>query len=262
MPTRFSIFRKILADLGTPIRSDATVLDFGCGDGRLVKEAIQEGFDAYGCEQPISTGEVDVREPATMQEMAATGRIREIALNPYRLPFEDQSIDVVISDQVFEHVRNYAESLAELRRIMKLGAVFLHCFPSRYMPIEPHVFVPGATMIRTHWWLMLWALLGIRNEFQRGLRASEVAALNVEYLNAGTNYLRPAELKQQFSAQFSDVEFVERYFLRHSRRARILYVLRLGSVYGLFRQRLVHGRVAATSTGLEASGTEVERLSG
>jgi SAM-dependent methyltransferase len=247
MTARFPIFRKILADLGTPMRSGAVLLDFGCGDGHMVKHAIQEGFDAYGCDQPLDTGEVEVKEPGVRDEMRASGRVRDIALNPYRLPFKDQCIDILISDQVFEHVRNYAETLAELRRVMKPGAVFLHCFPSRYIPIEPHVFVPGATVIRTHWWFMLWALLGIRNEFQHGLGPAEVAARNAKYLNTGTNYLRPGDIKHQFRAQFSDVKFVEGYFLRHSRRARFLHAFGVGAVYGLFRYRFIYGRVGIES---------------
>jgi SAM-dependent methyltransferase len=247
MTARFSIFRKMLADLGTPMRSGAVVMDFGCGDGHMVKHAMQEGYDAYGCDQPLDTGEVEVKEASVLEEMRASGRVREIALNPYRLPFKDQSIDIAISDQVFEHVRNYPETLTELRRVMKPGAVFLHCFPSRYIPVEPHVFVPGATVIRAHWWFMLWALLGIRNEFQHGLGAAEVAARNAKYLNTGTNYLRPADIKRQFNAHFSDVRFVEGYFLRHARRARLLHAFGLGAVYGLLRYRFIHGRVRVES---------------
>jgi SAM-dependent methyltransferase len=249
MAARFPIFRKILADLGAPMRSGAVVLDFGCGDGQMVKHALQEGFDAYGCDQPLDTGEVEVKEPGVQQEMKASGRVRDIALSPYRLPFEDQFFDIVISDQVFEHVRNYPETVAELRRVMKPGSVFLHCFPSRYIPIEPHVFVPGATVIRAHWWLMLWALLGIRNEFQHGLGAAEVAARNARYLNTGTNYLRPSDIKRHFRAQFSDVTFVEGYFLRHSRRARFLHAFGVGPIYGLFRYRFIYGRVGTESAG-------------
>jgi 2-polyprenyl-3-methyl-5-hydroxy-6-metoxy-1,4-benzoquinol methylase len=247
MATRFSVYPKILADLRTPMRSGAVVMDFGCGDGHMVKHAIQMGFDAYGCDLPMDMG-VEVKDAAILAEMKASGRHREISLNPYRLPFEDQSIDVVVSDQVLEHVRNYAETLVELRRVMKPGAVFLHAFPSRYMLIEPHVYVPGGTVIRAHWWLMLWALIGIRNGFQRGLGASEVAARNAKYLHNCTNYLRPAELKQQFDAQFSDVKFVERLFLPYSERARFLHVLGLGAVYGLFWSRWVYGRVGIPRT--------------
>jgi 2-polyprenyl-3-methyl-5-hydroxy-6-metoxy-1,4-benzoquinol methylase len=48
--SRFNMFRQILADLGTPIRSNMQVFDFGCGKGDLVKAAVALGIDAYGCD--------------------------------------------------------------------------------------------------------------------------------------------------------------------------------------------------------------------
>ena len=40
----------------------------------------------------------------------------------YRLPFQDHSIDVAISSQVFEHVANYVTVFRELGRVLKPSA--------------------------------------------------------------------------------------------------------------------------------------------
>ena len=53
--TQFAKYRNVLADLGVPIRDAAVVMDFGCGDGQIVKEAMQEGFEAYGCDFPMES---------------------------------------------------------------------------------------------------------------------------------------------------------------------------------------------------------------
>jgi len=238
---RFNVFRQMLADLGTPIQSNMQVMDFGCGEGNLVKAALANGFDAYGCDI------YDVEYSCQWNSEWATagtkteGRLRRIRI-PYELPFDDSSIDVVISDQVFEHVQNYPEALAELRRVMRPGGVYLHSFPSRYLFIEPHIFVPLTTMFRPRWWLWLWAVLGVKNEYQKGLPVAEVVKRNAHFLSHGTNYLPPGEIKREFARYFGRVTFVERFFLRYSIRARALAgVPILPRLYGIFVGRFLHG---------------------
>ena len=238
---RFDLFRLMLAELGFTIQPNMKVLDFGAGEGKLVGFALAQGLDAYGCDlyniQYSYTLDCD---PITV-DLRDQGRLRPIC-TPYQLPFEDSSIDVVISDQVFEHVLNYPQAIEELRRVMRVGGVFLHTFPSRYRVIEAHIFVPLASMFRPRWWLWLWALLGVRNEFQHGLLASEVVEKNAHFLKYGTNYLPIREVKQQFTRCFSQVQFVERAFLPCSNRARALAKVWFGAaLYGLLFSRFLYG---------------------
>ena len=107
-------------------------------------------------------------------------------MQPYRLPFEDNRFDYVISSQVLEHVMDYDATFGEIRRVLKPGGISLHTFPSRYVLIEPHTFIPLASVIKSRSWLRLWALLGIRNDYQAGKSAREVAKLNHAYLHART----------------------------------------------------------------------------
>lgn len=233
---RFEVFERMLADLGTPIRPGMALLDFGCGQGRLAQAAVARGHDAYGCD--FAT---EIRGPG-----AHDPRIRPIE-EPYRLPFRDQSFDVVISDQVFEHVMDYPTAIAEIHRVMRPGAVFLHALPSRYMLVEGHLYIPLASFFRPKWWLWLWALLGVRNrEFQSGLPAREVVKQNAYFLARRTHYLPPADVKREFRRCFSRVEFVERFFLPYSIRPRFLLHVPFGpQLYGLLWGRFLHGIRAA-----------------
>src|SRR5579863_10445048 len=183
--TRFDVFCRMFADLGTPIRSEMKVVDFGCGTGELVKAALARGFDAYGCDLYDVKYSADW-ETGVEANLKERGRLRQIR-SPYELPFDDSSIDVVFSDQVFEHVLNYPETIAELLRIMRPGGFFLHAFPSRYRIIEGHIYVPMTSIFRPRWWLWLWAALGVRNESQTGLPAREVVRQNVHFLSHATN---------------------------------------------------------------------------
>lgn len=238
--SRFDVFRKILADLGTPLRPSMTLMDFGCGEGGLVQAALALGLDAYGCDF------YDVKYSCNWGDLGAQlrerNRLRPI-LQPYRLPFDDASMDVVISDQLFEHVLDYPQAIAELHRIMRPGAVFLHCFPSRYRWLEAHIFVPMASMFRPRWWLWLWAALGIRNPYQTGMSVAQIVEANAQFLEHGTLYLGPRRIKREFGRYFTCVEYVERYFLPYSRRLRALHYVPGGAAaYGLLFSRLLYGR--------------------
>ncbi len=53
---------------------------------------------------------------------------------PYRVPLRSDSVDVVISGQVFEHIPFFWASALEIARLLKPGGVFLMSVPSRGHP--------------------------------------------------------------------------------------------------------------------------------
>lgn len=236
MPSvRFSVYESVLRDLGAPMAG--RMLELGCGDGALVRSALERGIDAFGCDLEDNAF---LKTKSVFAEMKAKGRLVPIQPDPYRLPFEDNEFDVVLSDQVFEHVMDYPGTLAEVARVMKPGASCLHVFPSRYRLVEPHVMVPLATVIRGRWWLLLWANLGVRNEYQLGKTVAEVVNDNFEWLPTNTNYLPPRRIRVCFEKYFGRVEFAERHFLRYSRRAKILSVAPM--LYRTFFTRVIYAR--------------------
>jgi SAM-dependent methyltransferase len=240
--TRFDVFRRMFADLGTPLRPGMKVMDFGCGAGRLVHAALKQGFDAYGCDLYDVKYSSDWEGRGVVSDLKHEARLRKIE-QPYRLPFDDASMDAIISDQVLEHVQNYPEAVAEMHRILRPGGCFLHAFPSRYSPVEGHIFVPLASFFHPRWWLWLWAGLGVRNEFQRGLHAREVVKRNADFLRHGTNYLTTREIKREFARYFgSHVAFVEHAFLPYSNRPRFLAKVPGGpALYRLLSARILYG---------------------
>jgi ubiquinone/menaquinone biosynthesis C-methylase UbiE len=219
----------ILRDAGFAQSPSMKVLDLGCGNGSTVKEWSSLGMDAYGCDFAYKDGpDVDA--------LVKEGHITLIAGSPYRLPYPDAHFDIVVTNQVMEHVRNYPDTLAEMRRVLKPTGCCLHFFPARGMPLEPHVFVPFATVVRARPWLALWARLGVRKRGQKHLGWREVARKNYDYLTSSTNYLTGSELQHQFETHFRDVRYLERSFLKHSPNARGRRLFRLGSAFPvLFR---------------------------
>lgn len=185
---------------------DHRILDLGCGAGALVRDLRSQGYDAYGCDIAGSDAS-DFKE-----EQISASYLRAIAENPYRLPFENDRFDFVVSEQVLEHVLDYESVFNEMHRVLKEGGIGLHIFPARYVFIEPHVLVPLGTLIRHPTWLRLWATLGIRNRFQIGRSAKEVARMNRHYLITHTNYLPSREILRKAS-RFSTATFREDLFI-------------------------------------------------
>ncbi len=58
------------------------------------------------------------------------------AVDFHNLPYADNSFDVIVSDQVLEHLANPAIALAEAHRVLKPGGIAIHttCFMNYYHP--------------------------------------------------------------------------------------------------------------------------------
>ena len=106
-----------------------TVLDFGCGDGALVAGLRANGWTAFGCDFPGVVPEGD--------------GFRAIVPEPYTLPFEDGTFDLVVSTSVLEHAANKRECFEEIARVLRPGGYAMHLYPPKwYLPREPHILVP------------------------------------------------------------------------------------------------------------------------
>jgi SAM-dependent methyltransferase len=98
------------------------ILDYGSGQGRLIALGLQRDADIYGTDVPgIETSD------------------RVKLIEGGRIPFSDNSFDVVVSNQVFEHIPNPPPVLAEIHRVLKPGGMFLALFPDASVWFEGHV---------------------------------------------------------------------------------------------------------------------------
>ena len=171
----------ILAKCGVDIAKDARILDFGCGSGARVYSLLDQGWqNVLG---------YDVKDYLALREPADRARFFMAHEHTTRLPFSDHSFDLIISEQVFEHVQDQVLHWRELHRITRPGGCSIHVFPARYSPIEPHIYVPFGGFFGHRWWYWLWASMGVRNEYQAALSASEVADRNAFYFVESLRYV-------------------------------------------------------------------------
>ncbi len=240
---KLSLKLKIIKEFGFEINPQSVILDFGCGSGEYVKELREHGYEAFGCD--ISFKKKDNIDTFSMIK---NDIIKSINLKNYILPFKDNTFDLIISEQVFEHIRNYTVTISEISRLLKPNGVCLHIFPSIYKPIESHVLIPFSSVIKSYFWVHLWVLLGIRNKWQDCQTVKERSIRYYNYLKYKTNYLPKKQIEEKFRMFFKDVIFCEKIFLKYSRRGKHIYAIIkklpfISSMYSTFRSRVILTRL-------------------
>ena len=116
---------------------------------------LEMGLDAYGVD--IDPGPIE-NAYSVLKGRGEEPEKRLICIDAdYRTPFTDGFFNVIISDQVFEHVHDLEALAAELARIASISSVGLHNFPAKWRVTEPHLFIPFV-----HWlpknWIRYWYL--------------------------------------------------------------------------------------------------------
>lgn len=224
---------RLTAARGIALTRGMRVLDFGCGDGAHVYEWLDAGFDAHGFDIHRA---VRLRSPDDDRRFVTTGAAASDSSDmtvdaSFRLPYEDGTFDVVVSQAVLEHVAEPETVVRELSRVTRRPGIGVHTFPASYTWREPHVGVPLASFFRPRWWLRAWAELGVRNEFQRGQVASAVAEANARYLRTGAFYRPPSVWLRLCRAHFEAAAFDPTSWQYPARR---YAPLRLGPIAWLF----------------------------
>ncbi len=207
-----TFFQAAIQELGALEHPPLTkVLDIGTGSGRLVNRLAALGYDAYGC---------DVSDNWQEESSVDFRRFSQIALDPYRLPYEDSTFNVVISTSVLEHAQNKEALFLEVRRVLKPGGYSMHLFPSKwYLPVEPHIYVPLVNFFWPRcpkWWLALWALMGVRNEFEQGKSWRDVLECNWEYCRDGLSYWPNSAYQKLSMKVFGNCSVPMTFYINHS----------------------------------------------
>ena len=218
----------MLKDLGFSLKKGMRILDFGCGEGEMVRAFTSLGYDAYG---------IDIIDCPSLDP----AHFRKIGFDPYVLPYEDDYFDFIFSSSVFEHVQNTEEALREIYRVLKPSGATLHSFPSPYRFLEAHIFVPFGGVLQSDAWLKLWAFLGVRNPFQKGLPWKEVYERNKGYCRDGINYYRYREFRQIVLSVFGNIKVVTKAYFNNmpggaARIGRKFPIPAYGKLFFFFRE--------------------------
>lgn len=133
-----------LSDLQRDSDRPLRILDVGAGRGDLVAWLCSHGYEhSYGVEP-------NLQYVANSRSYFAAAGLGSDRIQSFRAdgsyPYEDSSFDIVLSNQVVEHVEDIYAFCAEVSRVTRQGGVGLHIFPAKWEPIEGHMHMPLA-----HW---------------------------------------------------------------------------------------------------------------
>jgi SAM-dependent methyltransferase len=120
-------------------RKTVRVIDVGCGRGDTVAWLCAQGWDAYGID--VSPDYIQRGREYLSREGADPARL-QLLNDDFTYPFPDGMFDVVLSDQVIEHVGDLELFASEVARISAPGASGMHIFPARWHPVETHLKSP------------------------------------------------------------------------------------------------------------------------
>jgi len=226
---------KICASKGIRIEKISTIIDFGCGDGERVYQLRDLGYDrTYGYNKSDYMGEV---APAKLRHPSDRQWFRYSSNGT--LPWMDNSVDLIISDQVFEHVRDQEMAFVEQYRVLKRGGTAVHIIPAKWRIIEPHIMVPlgGLNPFKERWWFYLWARLGVRNHWQKakGTSAEVVAAENAHYARTCLNYLSCRQYRRLLSRIGFSHTWEESLYMAQSSRPQIRALAKVPFAASLIR---------------------------
>lgn len=96
------------------------VLELGCHDGLFLEKLKNNGFEVEGIEFV----------PELVKKCREKGiRVKVHDLNK-KFPHKDESFDIIIALEVLEHLHNYEGCMAEIKRALKKGGMFIMSSPN------------------------------------------------------------------------------------------------------------------------------------
>lgn len=147
---------ELIASVFRPVR----VLDVGCGPGALMYLLREQGLDVYGVDASASSRQLappEVRERIQIADACA-------------LPYEDNSYDLVICREVFEHLRilDIQRAVQEICRVTSRYVYVttrFHPHPVGLLDVtdERHVDPSHITLLNKEFLRVLFIMQGMRS---------------------------------------------------------------------------------------------------
>ncbi len=120
-------FLRLAIDREVGDVSKKKVLDVGCGTGGVMQMLNELGAECEG---------VDVSEKAL--EYCRKKNLKVVQGDGIKLPYADNTFDLVISSDVLEHIEKDFEAVAEVKRVLKPGGVIIATVPAHQRLFSYH----------------------------------------------------------------------------------------------------------------------------
>jgi ubiquinone/menaquinone biosynthesis C-methylase UbiE len=114
------IHKSVVEDVAAVAPKDATVLDAGCGSGRLAVQIARRRPDLQVQGIDLEPGMVAVATRRAEQENLAS-RVRFSVADLADLPLPDHSVDLIVSTASLHHWADVGAVVASLGRVLRSG---------------------------------------------------------------------------------------------------------------------------------------------
>jgi SAM-dependent methyltransferase len=192
--------QHLLSVIATEMRDrpNLNIADVGCGGGALIRylrAALPEVL--LGCNVRVSGFDVSDFAPHGNTNVGADTKTVRTG-DPW--PYTDHSLDVIISNQVLEHVFDQPFFFQQIARCLKPNGFSVHLFPLKNVIYEDHVGIPLAHRIPKPGWIRLMSRIGFFNARRAkslpGSETSDFGQRAADYIKNYTIYVTQAELRK------------------------------------------------------------------
>ncbi len=187
-------------------------LDYGCGQAEVILAGSQLNLEINGADVFYEGSNAK----QAVEKLGLLGStVKEIKNG--RLEYPDAHFDLIVNNQVIEHVEELEPALVELHRVLKPGGKILCLFPAQDIWWEGHVGLPlihrfPMNSKAQRYFAYLCRLMGL-GYFKAGKTKWQWACDACDWLTAYTHYRSAAEIEALFLRYFSGVEYCERDYI-------------------------------------------------
>jgi SAM-dependent methyltransferase len=189
-------------------KTEPMVLDFGCGAGQTIRLLRKSGVAAFGCEVFYDGGRAPVAPDLSGIILAMRGGM---------IPFPADMFDVVVNNQVMEHVGDLDTALSEIHRVLKPGGTVLSLFPDKSVWREGHCGIPFLHWFPKRSTLRIYYAFSLRCA---GLGHSKGVSSRLEwskdacrFLDRWTVYRTYDEIARVYAKYFPPMQHIEEHWL-------------------------------------------------
>ena len=222
------------------------VLDVGCGNGHLLEYLMKNinclnpkidfefhGFDVsdHGVQSVGYFSKTIESLSKSFPDIPWNKRLKVLSTKD-TWPYPDNYFDLVISNQVVEHIGNHELFFSEIHRTLSKEGHSIHLFPLKHYIYEGHLNLPFVHKILNYDFLVSYikflSLLGL-GKFKSHNRSSDISLSeyserHADYMSFFTNYLSYSEV----------LSLGKKHSLRTSfRYTQEFYFTKLRSIFGL-----------------------------
>ena len=174
------------------LKSGDRILEVGCGIGTIVFELVKQGYEVTG---------TDISQVAIEYGRQKYGDVHLDVQPAEELAFEDETFDVVLSFDLFEHIARIDRHVGEVNRVLKPGGHYLFQTPNKWSNaifetlahktlkwrrVHPSLHTPGQLRRRLsrHGFEVRFIKMDPMNEFTRSkLKRFGPAARPIEWID-------------------------------------------------------------------------------